>query len=62
MRHFRFFALLVAGAALGGCGVAGNGDVTATEHGANTINGSIHVPAGLHSGTRRNRQWLDRHR
>lgn len=50
MRHFRFLALLVAGATLGGCGVAGNGDVTATEHGANTINGSIHVPAGLHTG------------
>ena len=50
MRHSRLFALIVAGAALGGCGVAGNGDVTATERGANTINGSIHVPAGLHSG------------
>ena len=27
-----------------------NGDVTATESGAGTVNGSIHVPAGQHSG------------
>jgi DUF4097 and DUF4098 domain-containing protein YvlB len=27
-----------------------NGDVTATESGAGTVNGSIHVPAGLRSG------------
>ena len=51
MRYSTFLALVVAGATLSGCGVAGNGDVTATEHGANTINGSIHVPAGMHSGT-----------
>ena len=50
MRHTRFITVLLTLAALAGCDVAGNGDVTATERGASTVNGSIRVPAGLHSG------------
>ncbi len=49
MRHYDLAAALVALAgALTGCDVNG-GDVTATPAGANTVNGSIHVPAGMHS-------------
>jgi cytoskeletal protein CcmA (bactofilin family) len=50
MQHFGWLGL--AGClALAGCGVGGpNGDVTAGQSGANTVNGSIRVPAGLHSG------------
>jgi DUF4097 and DUF4098 domain-containing protein YvlB len=40
--------LVVAAGALTACGI--NSDVTATASGANTVNGSIDVPAGLHSG------------
>lgn len=50
MRHFRLLGVLIAVATLGACDMAGNGDVTATEHGASTVNGSVHVPAGMHSG------------
>lgn len=51
MRQLRLVGVLVMLAAATGCDVAGNGDVTATDRGASTVNGSIHVPAGLHSGT-----------
>lgn len=50
MRHFRLLGVLIAVAALGACDMAGNGDVTATEHGASTVNGSVRVPSGMHSG------------
>ena len=51
-QRFSLAVLLLATAAVAGCDAGGvNGDVTATEHGANTVNGSILVPAGLHSGT-----------
>lgn len=43
--------LILAAAATAGCEEGVNGDVTATQSGANTVNGSIHVPANLHSGT-----------
>jgi DUF4097 and DUF4098 domain-containing protein YvlB len=44
------FALLgVAAIAVAGCDNV-NGDVTATASGAGTVNGSIRVPAGQHSG------------
>jgi DUF4097 and DUF4098 domain-containing protein YvlB len=43
-------AVLVA-VGMGAAGCDGvNGDVTAGQGGANTVNGSIHVPAGEHSG------------
>ena len=43
--------LLLATAAIAGCDAGGvNGDVTATQSGGNTVNGSILVPAGLRSG------------
>jgi len=49
MRHCDLAAaLVVLAGALTGCDVSG-GDVTATQAGANTVNGSIHVPAGMHS-------------
>jgi DUF4097 and DUF4098 domain-containing protein YvlB len=52
MRQPLFLALLIlAAAAIAGCEEGINGDVTATQSGANTVNGSIHVPANLHSGT-----------
>jgi len=50
MRHLKFCVALGAAFAAG-CGMAGSGDVTATDKGASTVNGSIHVPTGLHSGT-----------
>jgi len=49
MRHSRLLGVLVAVAALSACDMAGNGDVTATERGASTVNGSVHVPAGMHT-------------
>jgi DUF4097 and DUF4098 domain-containing protein YvlB len=42
--------LLIASLAVSACGDVVNGNVTATQSGAGTVNGSIHVPAGLHSG------------
>src|SRR5256886_4582192 len=49
MQHYYLLtALVVLRGTLMGCGV--NGDVTATRAGAGTVNGSIHVPAGIHSG------------
>ena len=52
MRQQLSLALLVLlAAATAGCEEGINGDVTATQSGANTVNGSIHVPANLHSGT-----------
>jgi len=51
MRHYYFLATLaIATAAVTGCSDGVNGDVTATQNGASTVNGSVHVPAGLHSG------------
>ncbi len=41
-------AVLGASALMCGCD---SGDVTASGTGANTINGSVHVPAGEHTGT-----------
>jgi DUF4097 and DUF4098 domain-containing protein YvlB len=51
MRQQLFLALLILTATTAGCGMGPNGDVTATESGANTVNGSILVPANLHSGS-----------
>jgi DUF4097 and DUF4098 domain-containing protein YvlB len=42
--------LIIVAVATAGCGEGVNGDVTATESGASTVNGSITVPANLHSG------------
>jgi DUF4097 and DUF4098 domain-containing protein YvlB len=51
MRHVHVLtALMGVTGALSGCDLGG-GDVTATQTGASTVNGSILVPAGLHSGT-----------
>jgi DUF4097 and DUF4098 domain-containing protein YvlB len=51
MRHvYVLTALLGVTGALSGCDLAAS-DVTATQTGASTVNGSILVPAGLHSGT-----------
>lgn len=41
---------LVAVALLAGCDIGGGSSVVATANGASTVNGSIQVPAGLHSG------------
>lgn len=50
MRQFQWLGL-VGVVALAGCGMGGpNGDVTADQSGASTVNGSIRVPSGLHSG------------
>ena len=50
MRSYVCIAMLTAAAlCAAGCN-GGMGDVTATESGANTVNGSIQVPAGLKSG------------
>lgn len=52
MRQQLILALLIIlAAATAGCGEGVNGDVTATQSGANTVNGSITVPANLHSGS-----------
>jgi len=45
-RYFPLAALL----ALAGCYNMPGGDVTADQSGANTVNGSIRVPAGTHGG------------
>jgi len=53
MQHYYLLtALVVLTGTLIGCDLNGhvNGDVTATQAGAGTVNGSIHVPAGIHSG------------
>ena len=51
-RNHRYAILLiVTGAALSACGGGINGNVTATASGASTVNGSVQVPSGLHSGT-----------
>jgi DUF4097 and DUF4098 domain-containing protein YvlB len=51
MRQQLFLAALIGvTTTFAGCDVGG-GDVTATQSGANTVNGSISVPAGLHSGS-----------
>src|SRR5215470_3435185 len=42
--------LLLAAAALGACDGSPNGDVTAGQGDAQTVNGSVRVPAGQHSG------------
>ena len=42
--------LLLATAALAGCNGSPNGDVTAGQGDAQTVNGSVRVPAGQHSG------------
>jgi DUF4097 and DUF4098 domain-containing protein YvlB len=52
MRQQLFLTLLIIVAATtAGCGEGVNGDVTATQSGASTVNGSITVPANLHSGS-----------
>ena len=45
-----FSLLLLATAALAGCNGSPNGDVTAGQGDAQTVNGSVRVPAGQHSG------------
>jgi len=47
MRRYLPLAALLT---LSGCYNMPGGDVTADGSGANTVNGSIHVPAGAHSG------------
>ena len=47
MRRYLPLAALLA---LAGCYNMPGGDVTANGGGTNTVNGSIHVPAGTHSG------------
>ena len=47
MRRFIPLAVLLT---LSGCYNMPGSDVTASDSGANTVNGSIHVPAGTHSG------------
>ena len=50
MQHYYLLtALVVLTGTLIGCDLNGhvNGDVTATQAGAGTVNGSIHVPAGM---------------
>lgn len=42
--------LLLTAAAVAGCDGSPNGDVTAGQGDAQTVNGSVHVPAGQHSG------------
>jgi DUF4097 and DUF4098 domain-containing protein YvlB len=44
-------AVVVLAAAVAGCAEGVNGDVTATQSGGSTVNGSVHVPPGLHSGS-----------
>jgi len=43
-------AVLIAATLVAGCDVGGGGDLVATASGASTVNGSVQVPAGLHSG------------
>ncbi len=49
MRRTYFLFLLALGGTLTACGNP-NGDVTAGKEGGETINGSVNVPAGMHSG------------
>jgi DUF4097 and DUF4098 domain-containing protein YvlB len=42
--------LLLTAAALAGCDASPNSDVTAGQGDAKAVNGSVHVPAGQHSG------------
>lgn len=49
MRNSLTALLVVLAATLTGCDNP-NGDVTAGQEGAKTINGSVHVPAGEHTG------------
>jgi len=42
--------LLLTAVVLGGCDGSPNGDVTAGQGDATTVNGSVRVPAGTHSG------------
>lgn len=52
MRRYLVLAGVAGFAVLAGCNIdAGNGDVTASKDGGNTVNGSIRVPAGEHSGS-----------
>jgi hypothetical protein len=44
-------AALVVVTLVAGCDIGGGGDVVATANGASTVNGSVQVPADLHSGT-----------
>ena len=48
---FTLGAGLFVATLLAGCDIGGAGDVTATASGASTVNGSVQVPANLHSGT-----------
>jgi DUF4097 and DUF4098 domain-containing protein YvlB len=51
-RSNSFAVLSVAAITVAACDISHvNGDVTANESGASTVNGSIHVPAGKHSGS-----------
>jgi DUF4097 and DUF4098 domain-containing protein YvlB len=51
MRHSLLLTALIGTTALlSACGAGVNGDVTATQAGASTVNGSVHVPAGIKSG------------
>jgi len=43
-------AVLIAATLVTGCDIGGGGDLVATASGASTVNGSVQVPAGLHSG------------
>jgi hypothetical protein len=49
VKHLRIALGVALAAGAAGCDVGG-GDVTAGANGASTVNGSVHVPAGLHSG------------
>jgi DUF4097 and DUF4098 domain-containing protein YvlB len=49
-RELTLVAVLGAVSLAAGCSFGGGGDVVATQSGASTVNGSIQVPAGLHSG------------
>ena len=51
-RYLSVAGSVLAAVALSGCDIdGGNGNVTANADGAKTVNGSIHVPAGQHSGS-----------
>jgi hypothetical protein len=50
VRNVRFALGFIGIALIAGCDVGGGGDVTATANGASAVNGSVHVPPGLHSG------------
>jgi hypothetical protein len=49
VRNLRLALGFMGIALIAGCDVGG-GDVTATANGASAVNGSVHVPPGLHSG------------